>query len=136
MGMSYPRGSTSTVPAWPSRLWVAERLESMALRESMEGWPLLTLETEANGDSKSTNERGPSFAALVGLVQNIFFLAIHYFNAFVPIAQQAGQAVVLVLLGHLCLLKYDSGSTDPPRALFVLFHFNSPTKKVQCPIRK
>ncbi|MFN9908250.1 MAG: hypothetical protein ACK56F_19330 [bacterium] len=27
------------------------------------GWPLLTVETEVNGDSKSTNERGP---ALVG----------------------------------------------------------------------
>ncbi len=39
-------------------------------------------------------------AALVGLVQNIFFLTVHYFNSFVPIAQQAGQAVVL---GHLSL---------------------------------
>jgi hypothetical protein len=25
-----------------------------------EGWPLLTVESEVNGDSKSTNERGPS----------------------------------------------------------------------------
>ncbi len=25
-----------------------------------EGWPQLNVETEANGDSKSTNERGPS----------------------------------------------------------------------------
>jgi len=24
-----------------------------------EGWPLLIVETELNGDSKSTNERGP-----------------------------------------------------------------------------
>jgi hypothetical protein len=29
-------------------------------RETMEGWLLLTVETEANGDSKSTNERGSS----------------------------------------------------------------------------
>jgi hypothetical protein len=29
-------------------------------REPREGWPLLTNETEVNGDSKSTNERGPS----------------------------------------------------------------------------
>jgi hypothetical protein len=29
-------------------------------RETREGWALLTVETEANGDSKSTNERGPS----------------------------------------------------------------------------
>jgi hypothetical protein len=28
--------------------------------ETREGWPLLTVETEVNGDSKSTNERGPS----------------------------------------------------------------------------
>jgi hypothetical protein len=41
------------------------------LRER-EGWPLLTVETEANGDSKSTNERG----WLIGLfvpIQEIFF---------------------------------------------------------------
>jgi hypothetical protein len=28
--------------------------------EARKGWPLLTVETEINGDSKSTNERGPS----------------------------------------------------------------------------
>jgi hypothetical protein len=39
-------------------------------------------------------------AALVGPVQNILFFPVHYFNAFVPIAQQAGQEVVL---GHLSL---------------------------------
>jgi hypothetical protein len=61
-------------------------------REIREGWPLLIVETEANGDSKSTNERAPSLvgslgsssrpytrffsalAARVGHVQNIFFL--------------------------------------------------------------
>jgi hypothetical protein len=72
-------------------------------REIREGWPLLTVETEVNGDSKSTNERGPwarrfflsSFEALVGLVQNIFSLTVHYFHSFVPNAQQAGQAAVL-----------------------------------------
>jgi hypothetical protein len=26
-------------------------------RETREGWPLLTVETEMNGDSKSTNEK-------------------------------------------------------------------------------
>ncbi len=36
-----------------------------------------------------------ALAALVGPVQNIFFLSVHYFNSFVPIAQQAGQEVVL-----------------------------------------
>jgi hypothetical protein len=41
-----------------------------------------------------------ALAALVGLVQNIFFSTVHYFNAFIPIAQQAGQAAEL---GHLSL---------------------------------
>jgi hypothetical protein len=39
-----------------------------------------------------------ALATLVGPVQNFFFfLIILYFNSFVPIAQQAGQATVL---GH------------------------------------
>jgi hypothetical protein len=70
------------------------------------------VETEVNGDSKSTNERGPALfdslgfrachrdffsalAALVGQVQNIFFLTIQYFNSFDPIGHQAGKAAVL-----------------------------------------
>jgi hypothetical protein len=32
--------------------------------------------------------------APVGPEQNIFFLAVHYFSSYVPIAQQAQQAVV------------------------------------------
>jgi hypothetical protein len=36
-----------------------------------------------------------ALAALVGPVKKIFLLTLHYFNAFVPIAQQAGQAAVL-----------------------------------------
>jgi hypothetical protein len=35
-------------------------------RETREGWPLLPVETEANGDTKSTNERGPSLVGLLG----------------------------------------------------------------------
>jgi hypothetical protein len=35
-----------------------------------------------------------ALAALVGPVLNIFFLPVHYFNSFVPVAQQAGQAAV------------------------------------------
>jgi hypothetical protein len=43
-----------------------------------------------------TIDFGPALAALVGPVQNIFFSSpLHYFKSFVPIAQQAGQAVVL-----------------------------------------
>ncbi len=81
-------------------------------RETREGWPKLTVETEANGDSRSTYERGPSLvvrcryntrdcwpalAALVGPVQNIFI-------SFVPTAQEAGQAVVPGRLSlNMCL---------------------------------
>ncbi len=36
-------------------------------REPREGWPLLTNETEVNGDSKSTNERGPSVVDSLGM---------------------------------------------------------------------
>ncbi len=48
-----------------------------------------------------------TLAALVGPVQKIFFLAVHFFNSFVPIAQQAGQAAVLGLLSlNKCLWSY------------------------------
>jgi hypothetical protein len=43
-------------------------------------------------------------AVLVGPVQNIFFLTVHNFNFFVPIAQQTGQAAVL---GRLSLADTD-----------------------------
>jgi hypothetical protein len=39
-----------------------------------------------------------ALAALVGQVQTISFLPVYYFNPFVLIAQQAGQAAVLVRL--------------------------------------
>jgi hypothetical protein len=42
-----------------------------------------------------------ALAALVGPVQNILFLTVHYFNSFVP--HQAGQAAVL---GRLSLSVY------------------------------
>ncbi len=83
-------------------------------RETRQGWPLLTVETDVNGDLKGTDERGPSlvgslglscllctkdfcsvFVALVGPVKNTFFLTVHYSNYFVAIAQQTGQAAVL-----------------------------------------
>jgi hypothetical protein len=34
------------------------------------------------------------FLACLGCSRKYFYLTVHYFNAFVPIAQQAGQAVV------------------------------------------
>ncbi len=96
---------------------------SIRNRETREGWPLLTVETEANRDSKSTNERGPSLvvrlslhastkgfspsvAALFSPIQNILFFTVHYFNSFVRIAQQAGQAVVQGRLSlNVCPLR-------------------------------
>jgi hypothetical protein len=46
----------------------------------------------------------PALAALIGPVQNIFYLTVSYFTLFVPIAQQAGQAVVQGRLSlNMCL---------------------------------
>jgi hypothetical protein len=73
-------------------------------RETTERWPLLIVETEANWNSRSTYERVPSsvdsvgsvcknkricpaLSALVGPVQNIFFLPVHFFTIFVLTAQ-------------------------------------------------
>jgi hypothetical protein len=36
-------------------------------RDTIDGWPLLTAETEVNGDSKGTNERGPTLVGSLGL---------------------------------------------------------------------
>ncbi len=83
--------------------------------ESREELPLLTVETEVNGDSKSTNKRGPSLVACLacragtidfcsalaaqgGPIQYNFFLTVHFFNSFAPIVQQAMQAAACILL--------------------------------------
>jgi hypothetical protein len=54
------------------------RVENGDQRDYREGWPLLTVETEVNGDSESTNERGPSFVGSLGLScrYKIFFSAL------------------------------------------------------------
>jgi hypothetical protein len=53
-----------------------------------------------------------ALAALVGPVQNIFVLtvSVHYFNSFVPIAQQAGHSGQAAVLGrqYMCLLWLSS----------------------------
>jgi hypothetical protein len=52
-----------------------------------------------------------SLAALVGPVQNIFFPNLHY-NLFVPVVQQAGQAVVLGRMSlSMCLWLKRKGQT-------------------------
>jgi hypothetical protein len=58
-----------------------------------------------------TRDFRSAWAAQVSPVQNIFFLTIHYFKFFVPIAQQAGQAAVSDVV---CL----SGNTDPSGQMF------------------
>ncbi len=69
----------------------------------------MTVETEVNGDSKSTNVRGPSLAvslglscryksfspalaALVGPVQNIFTSSYTFFNSFVHMPNKLGSS--------------------------------------------
>jgi hypothetical protein len=91
-------GSLHFLPLLKSRIY-------RITREIREGLPLLTVETEGNGDSKSTNERGcpacpagtrdycSALAALVGPVQNIN--RTFFFSFFVPIPQPAGHAAVL-----------------------------------------
>ncbi len=112
-------GELSKNRCWQIYFWKEDILLWVQNIETREGWPLLTVETEVNGNSKRTYERGPSLdgslglswqykrlysalTALVGPVQKIFFTG-HYFNYFVPVAQQAGQAAVLGRLSlNLC----------------------------------
>ncbi len=78
-------------------------------RETRGGWLLMTIETEANVDSWSTFQSGPSLvgsfslsadtidfcpalAALVSPVQNIIFLTTHFFTLLVPCAHAATWA--------------------------------------------
>ncbi len=78
------------------------RNDRVLIRETRKGCPLLTVETEVNGSSNSTNKRGPSLVCSLGLscpymrflcclscskvgpVQNICFLTGHYFNSYIP----------------------------------------------------
>jgi hypothetical protein len=107
-------------------------------RETRVEWPLLSVETEVNGDSKSTYERVlpwqlclscrytrdfcSALAALVSTVQNIFFLSEHYFNYLVLIAQQARPAAVLGRLSlGMCLWKSH---------LFFMYQYKKISKKV------
>jgi hypothetical protein len=89
-------------------------------RETKEGWPLLTVETEMNRDSKSTNERGPFLAVSSGLScryksclfcvkfssrpsTKYFFPHRTLFYFLWPHRPEAGQAAVL---GRLSLSVY------------------------------
>jgi hypothetical protein len=105
-----------------------------ACRETKEGWPLLTVETEV-WRLKEYKRKGSFRAWFVGLfmpVQEIlvlsllaalvgttfFFLTVHYFDFYVPIAQQAGQAAMLGRLPlSMCLwlLAWTSGGNGRRR---------------------
>ncbi len=80
--------------------------------ETRERWPLLIVEVKVNGDSKSTNERGPSMVGSLGLScqyktfmfclssttqpSTKYFSSPHTFSLYVsPDPQQPGQAVAL-----------------------------------------
>jgi hypothetical protein len=55
---------------------LSEQVLSLTIRETREGWPLLAVETEVNGNSKRTNERSPFLVGSLGLRcwQEIFVL--------------------------------------------------------------
>jgi hypothetical protein len=106
----------------PSQMYCcAERLER--------GWPLLTVGT-GNGDSKSTNGRGPSLVGSLGFScrykrflfclgcsnrprRKKFFFTVFYFNSFIPTSQQAGQAAMLVRLSLSMCLWYSASTFLP-----------------------
>ena len=109
-----PHWSTPTLGWW----WEASSANirtSAVSPENREGWPLLTVETEANGDLWSTNQRGPSLVCSLGSPcrykrfssclgsssqpgTQYFFPHLTLINFMcphvVPIAQQPWQAVV------------------------------------------
>ncbi len=111
----------------PARLYSYNFSGFLAGRETREGWPLLTVETEVNGSSKRTNENGVlswlvRWACRAGTRDFLFCLgcsirpSTKYFFPhrtllpfLCPIGQQAGQAavlgrlsVIMCLCGWLC----------------------------------
>jgi hypothetical protein len=67
-------------------------------RETREGWPLLTIETEKNGDSQSTNQRGSS---LVGSLS----LSCRY-RRFFLFLDCSSQPSIKYFFPHRTLLKF------------------------------
>jgi hypothetical protein len=87
----------------------AKNFQEPNQRDYRDGWLLLTVETQVKGHlmkgvlswfvlwayRAGTRDLCSALAALVGPVQNMFFITIHYYNFFVPFAQQARQAAML-----------------------------------------
>ncbi len=64
-----PRAKLAKTMIWANPLAFGFSVETpgvSAQRDYIEGLPLLTVETEANRDSKSTNEMGPSLVCSLG----------------------------------------------------------------------
>ncbi len=104
-------------------------------------WLLKVLNWELR--TQRTNKRGPSLVGLMGvscryrdfysaLAQyKIFFsLAVHYFNSFVPIAQQAGQAAVLDRLSLSMSLWEGWASENQPEAVWWVQRGGNITRRV------
>ncbi len=113
-------------------VWSLLVYSCVQLRETREGWPLLTFETDKNWDSKSTNswfigrvvlvlgtrDFCPALAALVNPVQNIFFVYRILFQFICsPLPSQLGTQSCWVA----CLLECVSGSAYIDAVWFV-FH--------------
>ncbi len=69
-------------------------------RENRDRWPLLTVETEANGDSRSTYQRGPSLVGSLGSSyrQKILFSWLSTISLYLYPARQAVYRVACLLI--------------------------------------
>ncbi len=121
----------------PSFIYVSYRPERLE-----RGGPLLTVETEVNGDSKSTYERSPSLVGSLGLSyrykrfllclgcssqlrRKYFFPHSILFQFLCPIDQQAGQTAVLGRLSlNMCLWYRLSPNFSP--SFYELLTYNIP----------
>jgi hypothetical protein len=122
-GQNFCSGTTSQLRKDPFHMYtLVPHLPQFQLR-AREGWPLLIVATEVNGDRVQMKGVLPrlvrwtcradscwykrfcsALSAVVCPVQNICFLSVHYYNSFVAIAQQAGQPAVLGCLSlSMCL---------------------------------
>jgi hypothetical protein len=86
--------------------------------DSREGWPLLTVETDVNGDSKRTNDRDPSLVGLLHSscqynrcqVSSLIFLFKHYYPE-ILLSKRPGDPVAYISVGsaaysYVEILKY------------------------------
>ncbi len=106
----WKRGGGGSEGGGGVRGWLKEKI-----RETIDGWPLQTVETEANGDLWSKNESCPSLVGSLGSscrytrflfcpLQNIFFLTLQTFSFYVSSSlSHLGRPVVP---GRLSLNMY------------------------------